>query len=135
MKHKLPKRNPITDLKFAPFEDFLGIGHVKGIQSVVIPGAGEANFDAYEANPFETKTQRREGEIHKILEKLQPSSITLDPKEIGTVDKASKEVKELEAKEAYDDWLSKHSKKDKRRKRKARGKNKIGNEKRSSQRQ
>jgi len=52
MKHKV-SGGPVSALGFLPFEDVLGIGHESGYSSIVIPGAGEANFDAFEANPFE----------------------------------------------------------------------------------
>ena len=56
MKHQLHD-GFVNKLRFVPFEDVLGIGHSEGYSSVIIPGSGEANFDAYEANPFESKKQ------------------------------------------------------------------------------
>lgn len=43
----------------------------EGFSSVVIPGSGEANFDTFEVNVFETKNQKREHLVKSLLEKVQ----------------------------------------------------------------
>ncbi|KAH3667988.1 hypothetical protein OGAPHI_001742 [Ogataea philodendri] len=86
MNHMIPS-SQIQTTRFVPFEDILGCGHNKGISSVIVPGSGEANFDALEINPYETAKQRQQSEIRSLLNKLQPDMITLDPNVIGSVDK------------------------------------------------
>jgi len=105
----------------------LGVGHELGFSSVVVPGSAEANFDAFEANPYMTKKQRQEGEVHQLLEKLQPDSITLNPKKIGTLDDAAPEVLAKEKKEEMEEFIERTKKKEKKKKNKMRGKLKAGN--------
>merc|ERR1711941_64833 len=73
--------------RFQPYEDVLCVGHSDGFCTAIVPGAGFANFDTYEANPFQTNQQRREKEVRDLLEKLQPDSIMLDPTKIGDINK------------------------------------------------
>jgi len=89
----------ITSLRFCPFDDILGASHSKGFASLIIPGAGEPNFDALEVNPYATKKSKQEGEVRALLEKLRPEMIQLDPDFVGRVDTrhANRSKERLEA--------------------------------------
>lgn len=113
MSHSMVKGYQVGKVCFRPYEDILGIGHSMGVSSILVPGSGEPNFDSWVANPYETKKQRREKEVHSLLDKLQPETIMLDPRKIGTVKpprprkKPSKEELEEEMEEAIEGAKSK----------------------------
>lgn len=115
----------VSSLRFRPYEDVLAVGRADGFGTLLVPGAGYANFDTMESNPFETRRQRREKEVRSLLEKLQPDTIMLDPSQIGNIDTAvakkyrEEEIKKQEAEEA-------EKKKKKKVPKKMRGKSKIG---------
>ncbi|KDQ55477.1 hypothetical protein JAAARDRAFT_133961 [Jaapia argillacea MUCL 33604] len=89
LTHPIPHR-PLTSARFAPFQDILTIGHAGGVSSILVPGAGEANFDSGEADPFEGRKARREREVRGLLDKIQPDMISLNPDFVGSLAPPSK---------------------------------------------
>ncbi|KAJ8605036.1 hypothetical protein MRB53_041581 [Persea americana] len=86
----------IERVHWCPFEDVLGVSHDAGFSSIIVPGAGEPNFDALEVNPYENTQQRQEAEVRGLLNKLQPEMISLNPDYIGNLDLASASTKQRE---------------------------------------
>ncbi|XP_058822712.1 WD repeat-containing protein 46 [Topomyia yanbarensis] len=84
LRQRLP--TTISNVRFCPYEDILGIATATGFTSIIVPGSGEPNFDTLEANPFQSLSQRREDEVHSLLEKIPSEFISLNPTQIGEVD-------------------------------------------------
>lgn len=83
-------RGNINNSRFVPFEDLMGLGTTYGFSSIAIPGSGVPYYDTFENNPFETKKQKRESLVHKLLDKLPPETITVDPNVLGNIDKTKR---------------------------------------------
>mmetsp|Transcript_37780 Transcript_37780/g.70924 ORF Transcript_37780/g.70924 Transcript_37780/m.70924 type:complete len:546 (-) Transcript_37780:283-1920(-) len=135
MTHSLPPGSKAQSVAFCPYEDVLGVGHSGGMASLLVPGAGEPNFDSFVANPFISAKQRREQEVHQLLDKLPPETIMLNPDAIGVIKSDPKEVqreKRLEQMEA--ELAARRQKRDKNEdKTKMKGKNKQSKRHRKKQ--
>lgn len=91
LNHLVPSQT-VRSVRFCPFDDVLALGHTDGISSLLVPGSGEPNYDSLESNPYTTRKQRQESEVHKLLDKLQPETIVLDPDFIGKITRDSAET-------------------------------------------
>ena len=74
MKHEVARQ--VSSLRFCPYEDVLGVGHAGGFSSMLVPGAGEPNFDALEANPFQVLSINSHQEIIAKCQFSFPTSIS-----------------------------------------------------------
>jgi U3 small nucleolar RNA-associated protein 7 len=95
MAHPTP-RSQIASIRFIPHRDLLAISHSPSsdksgvlahshvISTVLIPGSGNPNYDTAEGgDPHEGGKGRREREVRSLLDKLEPSTITVDPEMLG----------------------------------------------------
>ncbi len=99
--HTGDRREVVHSVRFCPYEDVLGVGRAGGFTSAVIPGCGEPNIDSFEANPFITRTQRREADVQALLDKAPPETIMLNPHELGAVDPMAAPVREVAEKAKF----------------------------------
>lgn len=95
MTHPLPK-SQISSVRFVPHRDLVTVSHSSSsdysgilahehcISTLIIPGSGNPNYDTAEGgDPYEGGKGRREREVRSLLEKLEPSTITIDPDMLG----------------------------------------------------
>lgn len=132
MKHMLPGKGPVESLRFRPFEDVCGLGHARGIASIVVPGSGEPNLDSMEhfTNPYMDNRQRREAEVRSLLEKLSPDMIALDPDVIGSVEESNSILRRQRLRDLAEEAnarkeAEKEAEKNKKEKKRMRGRSKI----------
>lgn len=86
---RYPLSGNIKGLQFCPYEDVLGISTNNEFASILVPGSAEANFDALESNPYQSKSQRRETEVRRLLDKIPMDMINLKPGKILEVNTLS----------------------------------------------
>ena len=67
LNHQFRRGEIVRDFTFCPYDDAVGVGHSGGFSNLIVPGAGEPNYDSLIANPFETRNQRREQEVAQLL--------------------------------------------------------------------
>jgi U3 small nucleolar RNA-associated protein 7 len=88
MSHSLGK-GVVSSLEFCPYEDILTIGHSKGTSNMIVPGSGDPIYDSYEESPYQTKKQRQEMEVNRLLEKIPYTLITMN-EQVGSIKKVDK---------------------------------------------
>ena len=135
LNHATPNGSIVADARFCPYDDALGVGHAFGFSNVIVPGAGEPNYDSMVANPFETRNQRREQEVAQLMDKLDPETIQLDGDAVGKVRAAPKEVQRERREAAASAALGKKAKEREKNAEKSRmkGKNRVSKRYRKKQ--
>ena len=106
LTHHFTGGRSVRDFGFCPYDDALGVGHSRGFSNLIVPGAGEPNYDTMVANPFETRGQRREQEVAQLMDKLPPEMIQLDADDVGKVRAVPKEIQQERREQAVEAQLA-----------------------------
>lgn len=80
LKHQFTSED-VLDLHFQYYEDICAAGTSSGVSTLIVPGSGIANFDAYEPNPYESSSKRQ---VQRVLDKIPHDTITTKNIEIGS---------------------------------------------------
>lgn len=85
--------NAVTAAYFRPFEDVLLLATPTSLDSILVPGAGEPNYDDLEGhNPYRRAKARKAQLVSSLLDKLPPETITLDSVLVGAVTRDPAEI-------------------------------------------
>jgi U3 small nucleolar RNA-associated protein 7 len=127
MRHAIPRSSPVETVRFRPFEDVCGIGHARGVDSVVIPGTAAAQLDTteYHLNPMADIKQRREAEVRALLDKLSPNMITLNTAMVGGIEESNPHAQSERVRDLQERANAKGGPHKKKNKTKKRGQSKI----------
>ena len=92
LNHHVDGAGQLHGSRFVPYEDVLALGHGGGVSTLLVPGAGEANYDSWVADPYMRPKARQEAEVRALLDKIQPEMIVVDPDSVGRVAQVPHEV-------------------------------------------
>ncbi|GFE52875.1 BING4CT (NUC141) domain-containing, putative [Babesia ovis] len=71
----------VRDIRFQPFEDICAVGTGTGVSTLIVPGAGIANFDAFAPNPYESSSKKQ---VQRLLDKIPYDTINTRNIDIGS---------------------------------------------------
>ena len=78
LSHRLAAGSRVCQAAFRPYEDAVLVGHTTGVDSIVVPGCSEPNYDGLEANPYRSNNARKSQTVRSLLDKLPPETVALD---------------------------------------------------------
>ena len=95
LKQETIDRRTVTDLEYINYEDCLGVGQVGGFELMLVPGAGESNYDAFESGIGVSKKTKSNIDMRRLVEKLPANSISIDPNQVYTISNAAPLPREM----------------------------------------
>lgn len=76
LRRSLPTGS-VESVRFVPYDDVLACGAAEGASFLLVPGAGEPNYDSRVADPYASRKAKREAEVRQLLDKVRPEMISL----------------------------------------------------------